>query len=38
MDVVRSMSSLKELGLTLEGRMPPDKFWALNFPDTEKLK
>ena len=28
-DVVRDMKTLKELGSTLKGRMPPQAFWAM---------
>ena len=28
LDVVRGMKSMKEMGATLERRMPPDRFWA----------
>jgi internalin A len=30
LDGIRQMASLKELGTTLETRMPPDQFWMLN--------
>ena len=30
LDVARDMTTLKELGMTLEGLMPPEKFWALH--------
>ncbi len=29
MDVVRNMATIREIGASFEGRMPPEQFWAL---------
>jgi internalin A len=36
LDGIRAMGTITELGVTLEGRMPPEQFWALH--DQGKLK